>query len=100
MKKASLYFLFLVSLGWSADWVKSNNLKSLQCYSSGICLFRTAESDSTSYWFDAASESGKNMLLLLISAKSMWMPFRFYDTDSLLPGTRHKRADGIGVGTD
>lgn len=62
-------------------------------------MFRIAEIDSASYWLDASSESGKNMLLLLISAKSMWVPLQFYDTDSLLPGTRHRRADAIGIGT-
>ncbi|MCD6024986.1 MAG: hypothetical protein K0Q91_1902 [Fibrobacteria bacterium] len=99
MKRILPLILFLVSLGWSDGWVKSKNLKLLQCYSSGICLFKTMEIDSTHYWLDASSESGKNMLLLLLTAKSTWTPFQFYDTDSLLPGTTHRRADAIGIGT-
>ena len=95
-----MFLIAFASAAWSAGWLKSTSLKQLQCYSSGLCVFKTAERDSTWFWFDGTSESGKNMLLLLVSLKTVWTPFQIYDSDTLLPGTKYRRADGVSLGEE
>ena len=98
MKKTAACVLFVLSLGWGLEgWVKSHGLKSLQCFSRGLCVFEVVESDSTSYAFDGSTEAGKNMLSMLLSAKAKSGPFKIYDTGALLPGTKFKMAEGIGL---
>ena len=98
MKKIAAYVLLLLSLGWSVEgWVKSHGLKSLQCFSRGLCIFDVVESDSTSYAFDGSTDAGKNLVSMLLSIKSQSMPFKIYDTGTLLPGTKLRMVDGIGM---